>query len=184
VIRQTSPRSARGCHSHKISRSRVRLMSREMGNCYCVITSSLTRSLIKRSFAFKAERRRESGIRDEARRRWRQRRRRARHEKWMDGRWQFGPPITTTQSSQFIIPCPLSPAQRSPHWRPLSTRLHLLAVVPPTTLFLPASPFLSFSFFSFSSSPLARPLLAHRPDDDDDDWRSWRAMTREIKFLH
>jgi hypothetical protein len=26
--------------------------------------------------------------------------------------------------------------------------------------------------------------LAHRPDDDDDDWRSWRAMTREIKFLH
>lgn len=27
-------------------------------------------------------------------------------EKWMDGRSQFGPPITTTQSSQFIIPCP------------------------------------------------------------------------------
>lgn len=26
-------------------------------------------------------------------------------EKWMDGRSQFSPPITTTQSSQFIIPC-------------------------------------------------------------------------------
>jgi len=130
-----------------------------MRNCYCVITSSFTRSLIKRSFAFKAERRRESGIRDEARRRWR-----TRHEKWMDGRWQFGPPITTTQSSQFIIPCPLSPAQRSPHWRPLSTRLHLLAVVPPTTLFLPVSPFpFLFFFFFFFFSPFL--LLARRLTD-------------------
>lgn len=33
-----------------------------------------------------------------------------RQEKWMDGRSQFGPPITTTQSSQFIIPCPSHPS--------------------------------------------------------------------------
>lgn len=46
-----------------------------------------------------------------------------RQEKWMDGRSQFGPPITTTQSSQFIIPCP--PPQHPLHWVLLSTCLHL-----------------------------------------------------------
>lgn len=91
------------------------------------------------------------------------RRETARSRKWMDGRSQFGPPITAAQSSQFIIPCPSS--QR---WILLSTYLPLCL--------------LDASRSCILSSGAFRPneQTAVRADNGHDS----RAMAREIKLVH